>query len=228
VFGILSFGRRISQRAPWVGVEWVQAGQGVTALIVEPGSPAADAGLLPGDVLVRVGGKPADSVLRAADAPWRVPAGAAVRMTVRRAGSEFDATIVPVRRHAAPPLYGYLALIGAAFFGSGLVIVLRWPSVRGARIYGVLGLALFAQLVLSQTGSGDTFDWAVHSNEEGDSAMDETWRASDDKHPPNTKRRWDRPLMTFLGNVRDLVHGFGKTGTNADGDPNMTAKSGMG
>ena len=31
-----------------------------------------------------------------------------------------------------------------------------------ARVYGALGMALFAQLVLSQTGVGDTFDWAVH------------------------------------------------------------------
>src|SRR6185295_15982225 len=47
-------------------------------------------------------------------------------------------------------------------FASGLLIVLNWPSVRGARIYGALGMALFAQLVLSQTGVGDAFDWAVH------------------------------------------------------------------
>jgi len=161
-FGVLSFGRRISQRAPWVGVEWAQTGQGVTALSVEPKSPAFAAGLIPGDVLMGIGGRPAESVLRAADAPWRVPAGTSIALTVRRAEVEFATSIAPVRRHAAPPLYGYLCLIGAACFASGLLIVLRWPSVRGAIVYGALGFALFAQLVLSQTGSGDTFDWAVH------------------------------------------------------------------
>ena len=161
-FGVLSFGRRISQRTPYLGVEWVRAADGVTALIVEPGSPASGAGLLPGDVLLRIGDRPADSVLRAADAPWRVAAGTPIALTVRRADTEFDASIVPLRRRAAPPLYGYLALIGAACFGSGLVTVLSWPSVRGAKIYGALGIALFAQLVLSQTGTGDRFDWAVH------------------------------------------------------------------
>jgi len=161
-FCVLSFGRRISERTPYLGVEWIQAGEGVTALIVEPHSPASDAGLLPGDVLVRIGGRQADSVLRAADTPWRVAPGTPIALTVRRAAKEFDASIVPVRRHAAPPLYGYLALIGVACFGSGLVTLLSWPSVRGARIYGALGMALFAQLVLSQTGTGSTFDWAVH------------------------------------------------------------------
>jgi len=161
-FGVLSFGRRISQRSPYIGVEWVQAGDGVTALSVEPHSPASEAGLLPGDVLLRIGDRPADSVLRAADAPWRAAPGTAITLTVRRAATEFGVPIVPVRHHAAPPLYGYLALIGVACFAAGLATVLIWPSVRGAKIYGALGFALFSQLVLSQTGTGDAFDWAVH------------------------------------------------------------------
>jgi hypothetical protein len=58
--------------------------------------------------------------------------------------------------------------------------------------------------------------------------MSETRRASDDEHQATTKPKWERPLMTFLGNIRDLVRGFGKTGPNADGDPQMTRKGGGG
>src|SRR5262249_33941521 len=47
-------------------------------------------------------------------------------------------------------------------FASGLFIVLRWPTVRGAWVYGSLGLAMFARLVFSQTGAADRFDWVVH------------------------------------------------------------------
>jgi len=119
-FATLSFGRRISQRAPWVGVEWVETGLGVTAITVDPKSPAAEGGLLPGDVLVSVGGRSAVSVLSAADAAWRVPHGAAVALTVKRAGVERQMSLLPVRRHAAPTLYGYLVLIGTACFASGL------------------------------------------------------------------------------------------------------------
>jgi PAS domain S-box-containing protein len=161
-FAVLSFGRRITQSEPWIGMDYVRAAGGVTVLAVTPQSPAADAGLLPGDVLVRVAGHDADSVLRAADAPWRAPAGQAVSMTVRRGTVERDVAIVPLKRRAAPPLYGTLAVIGAVCLASGLLIALRRPSVRGAGIYGALGLALFAQLVLSQTGTGDPFDWTVH------------------------------------------------------------------
>lgn len=161
-FGVLSFGRRISQREPWTGLEWVQASAGITVLSVEPRSPASQAGLLPGDVLLRVNGTEARGVLVAADAPWRAPAGTAIPLVLMRGQTTIEASITPARRHAAPRLYAYLALIGAACFASGLLIVLNWPSVRGAGVYGALGMALFAHLVLSQTGAGDGFDWAVH------------------------------------------------------------------
>jgi len=31
---------------------------------------------------------------------------------------------------------------------------------------------------------------------------------------------WERPTLTLIGNVKDLVLGFGKSGQNADSDPN--------
>jgi two-component system NtrC family sensor kinase len=161
-FAVLSFGRRISQREPWVGVEWVQAAAGVTVLVVEPGSPASAARLIPGDVLLRLDGKSVTDTLRVADAPWRLPPGSAMGLTLRRGDTTFETSMVPARRHAAPRLYGYLALIGVACFASGLLLLMNWPSVRGARVYGALAMALFAQLVISQTGTGDVFDWAVH------------------------------------------------------------------
>jgi two-component system, NtrC family, sensor kinase len=161
-FAVLSFGRRVSQREPWTGVFWVQADAGVTALVVDPESPASAARLLPGDVLLRLNGESVTDALRVADAPWRLPKGTPMTLTLRRGDTVMTASMVPVRRHAAPRLYGYLALIGVSCFASGLLILMNWPSVRGARVYAALAMALFAQLVLSQTGSGDAFDWAVH------------------------------------------------------------------
>jgi PAS domain S-box-containing protein len=161
-FAVLSFSRRISQREPWAGVEWGQSTSGVVAATVEPRGPAADAGIRAGDVLLELDGGPVGSVLRAADAPWRTRPGSSIALTLKRGDATVRAVLVPARRHAAAPLYGYLAFIGVACFASALLIVLKWPSVRGARIYGALGMVLFAQLTLSQTGAGDPFDWAVH------------------------------------------------------------------
>ena len=161
-FAVLSFGRRISQHEPFTGVTWGQGSASVTVEVVESGSPASAARLVPGDVLLELDGKHVNDALRPADAPWRVPQGRSMELTLRRGDTIIETSMVPVPRHAAPRLYGYLALIGVACFASGLLILMNWPSVRGARVYGALGMALFAHLVLSQTGTGDVFDWAVH------------------------------------------------------------------
>jgi two-component system, NtrC family, sensor kinase len=160
--GLLSFGRRIAQREPWSGVQWVQAADGPTAVEVEPGSPAARAGMIPGDVLLSVDGRTVAGSVAAADAFWRAVPGRPLHLSLRRGTVSFDASVPVAYRRATPPLYGYLSLIGVACLASALFIVFRWPSVRGATTYGALGLALFVQMVFSQTGAADTFDWLVH------------------------------------------------------------------
>ena len=50
-----------------------------------------------------------------------------------------------------------------------------------------------------------------------------------DEHQQEEGRtRWTRPALTYLGNLRDIVHGFGKSTDNMDSDPNMTRKAGTG
>jgi len=161
-FGLLSFGRRVSQREPYAGLEWTQGRPGPTVAVVDPQGPAAVAGLLPGDRLLTADGREIVSAIEAADLPWRLKEGEGIALRIERGGVARDVTLRPGRRHAAPPMYGYLAVIGLACFVSGVVIVFRWPTVRGAMVYGALGIALFSYLVLSQTGAADLFDWSVH------------------------------------------------------------------
>lgn len=42
------------------------------------------------------------------------------------------------------------------------------------------------------------------------------------------KPLWQRPTLTFLGRVRDIVKGGGKSAFNADSDPQGTLKQGIG
>ena len=39
---------------------------------------------------------------------------------------------------------------------------------------------------------------------------------------------WQRPTLTFLGRVRDIVKGGGKSAFNSDSDPQGTLKQGFG
>ena len=50
-----------------------------------------------------------------------------------------------------------------------------------------------------------------------------------DEHQQEQGRaNWARPTLTYLGSLRDIVHGGGKTGPNADADPQGTLKPGVG
>ena len=40
-------------------------------------------------------------------------------------------------------------------------------------------------------------------------------RAETDQ-PKEVKARWVSPTLTYLGNLRDIVHGFGKSGSMLD------------
>lgn len=58
--------------------------------------------------------------------------------------------------------YTYLAIVGLAFWVSGVMIALRWPEVRGGTTFALLSFAMFAHLALSQTGRGDLLDRAIY------------------------------------------------------------------
>ena len=51
---------------------------------------------------------------------------------------------------------------------------------------------------------------------------------TDDLAPPRQKLLWEAPALKFVGNVKELVHGGGKSGTNRDSDPQNTFKLGVG
>jgi len=51
---------------------------------------------------------------------------------------------------------------------------------------------------------------------------------ADEHQQEEAKGLWAPPTLTYLGNLRDIVHGFGKTGPNTDSDPQFTEKPGTG
>ena len=58
--------------------------------------------------------------------------------------------------------------------------------------------------------------------------MDTTDEKPIAQEPDATKLPWERPMLARLGDVKDLVQGGGKSGPNADSDPNQTKKLGVG
>jgi PAS domain S-box-containing protein len=161
LFGLASFTRRVNAIQPDVGVEWVQASSGPVALAVEPASPAARAGLRPGDVLVEVEGRSVSSALEASELAWHREDREPVSLVLNRGGQVVAATLVPEWRQRREP-YLYLSIVGLAFWASGLFIAVKWPMIRGGAIYALLALTMFSQLILSHTGVADRLDRSVY------------------------------------------------------------------
>ena len=51
---------------------------------------------------------------------------------------------------------------------------------------------------------------------------------SDEPPAMEAESAWTRPTLTLLGEVKDLVRGFTKSGGNLDSDPQGTRKHGGG
>ncbi len=158
--GVPSAVRRFEMTRPWLGVLWAQSSAGPVALEVVPGSPAWKAGLRPGDLAETLHGRPVRGALDLAAAPWDV-GHEALRLGVRRGAQRLEIEVRPVRGLEGRSVYAYLVIVGAAFLCSGLFVVLRWPFLRGGRVYGAFAAAASALLVFSPTGRADGFDWVV-------------------------------------------------------------------
>jgi PAS domain S-box-containing protein len=161
--GAVSFARRVTATEPVAGVEWVQSATGPVVLAVEPGSPAWEAGLIPGDLLARVDGRAVTTAIQAAEFPWRLKPGGVARLDLQRSGGTVTVELQPgwVPVTPEPPIYGYLSLVGLAFLISGSLIAGRWSRARGATVYALMCGSLFALLVYSPTGRANATDWVV-------------------------------------------------------------------
>lgn len=83
---------------------WLDAPERVGVLVarVEPGSPADEAGVAVGDVIVRVGGEPVDTPR---DLIWQVlraPEGEKLKVALLRKGERMELEVVPRGKPQAP------------------------------------------------------------------------------------------------------------------------------
>jgi S1-C subfamily serine protease len=98
---LLRFGRSGASNRPWLGLYATDTRNGVVVTGVAPRGPAAEAGLVEGDVVLAIGGAPVGELADLWQRLWAAGApGARVRLTLARDGKPREVRLETVDRHS--------------------------------------------------------------------------------------------------------------------------------
>ena len=153
-------------KATWTlmddGVFWRVAGEEIVAARLDPGGPAALAGLKVGDILLAVDGEEALSAEQVQEhlAARRGRARltySILRVDERRA---IDITVRPLPQGNVRLFY-YLSLVGFFSLVVGTIVMLRRPPDRAAIHFYAICLLFFLMYSTSYTGKLNLADWTL-------------------------------------------------------------------
>jgi PAS domain S-box-containing protein len=157
----------IWQRARWSEVEdgvlWRASGGDIIAAEVAPGTPAARAGLQPGDVLLAIDGRPIDRVEGVIADMHASADGRALHYTVLRLRAQrmVDITLAPTPS-SPRGLYFVLAAVGIFSLLVGVSVRVRRPDHQATLHFFWLTVAFFGVLAFSFTGKLNSLDWIFY------------------------------------------------------------------
>ena len=153
----------IAVRATWSeledGVLWNTRGEGVTAEVVSDGSPAAAAGVRPGDVLIAVNNRAVQTEADLVPFFHAAKPGETLNYTVLRLAAQQMITVgvAPIPT-GSRGLYFALAAVGIFSLLVGASVRLRRPEHQATLHFFWLCIAFFGVLAFSFSGRLDTLD----------------------------------------------------------------------
>ncbi len=159
---VINFRQQRKFRLPTDGVSWVRTRRGVEAFSIRPGSPAARAGIEPGDLLMAINGH---AMHRSADAVREIDhLGIWQQATYKlsRDGERFQTQLVLVPQNRSRSIRDYLELTGFLYLLiGGFVFLRRWRAPRSLHFY-LFCLSSFVLYTFAYTGKLNAFDTAVY------------------------------------------------------------------
>ncbi len=162
VFGIINFQQRAIFSTPDDGASWIDVSSGVQAWHISPNSPAANAGIRAGDILLAINDAPIHSSIGVTKRLWRIGLWSQAHYQISRAGKTFEAQLViqPAQRPAS--IENYLRVVGLLYLFIGLFIfVRRWNASRAVHFY-VFCLVSAILYSFQYTGKLSAFDWEIY------------------------------------------------------------------
>ncbi len=161
VAAIFNFRQQAQVRLPDDGVFWSERDGKVIALMVQPDSPAARAGVHEGDYLLRINRQPVHLAQDVAQIFVGLPSWERVDYSLLQNGVEFEAHVILGERTLSSLVY-YQYFVGGVYLLIGLFIFFRrGVAAQAVHVY-VLCLASFVLSTFHFTGRLDDFDKVMY------------------------------------------------------------------
>src|SRR5467141_2619153 len=162
IFAWLNFVQRQTFDSPDDGVAWLDTASGAQAWKLAPNSPAARAGIRPGDLLISINNVPITSQVQVTRRLWHAGLWTQVRYKLARNGREFETPIVTAPAEKPASIENYGRFVGLLYLFIGLFIfVRRWNAPRAVHFY-VFCLVSFIFYSFQYSGKLDAFDYEVY------------------------------------------------------------------
>jgi len=162
IFAWLNFVQRETFDTPDDGVAWLDTASGAQAWKLAPNSPAAQAGIRPGDLLIAINGVPVSSQVQVSRRLWHAGLWTQVRYKLTRNGREFETPSVTAPAEKPASIENYGRFVGLLYLFIGLFIfVRRWNAPRAIHFY-VFCLVSFILYSFQYSGKLDAFDYEVY------------------------------------------------------------------
>jgi PAS domain S-box-containing protein len=162
IFAWLNFVQRSRYDVVEDGVAWTDSPSGVEAWKVAVDSPAAAAGIRPGDVLLTINDAPVPSAANVARRLYRAGLWTQLRYKLSRNGEEFETRLITTPAQKRLNVENYLRFVGLLYLFIGLFIFIRrWNAPRAVHFY-VFCLVSFILYSFQYSGKLDAFDLEVY------------------------------------------------------------------
>ena len=162
IFAWLNFVQRETFESPDDGVAWLDTARGPQAWKLAPNSPAARAGVRPGDILLSINGAPVTTQIQVTKRLWRAGLWTQVRYKLLRNGAQFETPVVTAPTETGGSIEGYNHVVGLLYLFIGLFIFIRrWNAPRAVHFY-VFCLVSFVLYSFRYSGKLDAFDYEVY------------------------------------------------------------------
>ena len=162
VLGLLNFRQRNQFTLPDDGVTWLDTSSGVQAWRVQPSSPAARAGVRPGDIVLEINGDRISRAPQVSQELWHAGIWSRVRYELNRGGVTFEAQVITTPFRQPNVIWNCFGVLAVLYLLIGLFIFAkRWTASRAVHFY-VFCLVSFIYYAFHYSGKLNSFDWTIY------------------------------------------------------------------